>query len=85
MRAGRPLEFIHPVVRTTIYEELAPGRRAAGHMRAARLLAADGASDGAVAPHLLATEPAGDPWVVERLRGAAEEVLDRGAPGAART
>jgi len=84
LRAGRPLEFIHPIVRTTIYSELAPGRRAASHKHAARLLELDGAGDLALAPHLLATEPNGDPWVVERLRGAAREVLGH-APVAAHT
>ena len=60
-----------------------PGARATRHKRAARLLAADGGADAELAPHLLAAEPAGDPWVVERLRTAAREVLQRGAPDAA--
>lgn len=84
LRDGRPLEFIHPIVRTTIYSELAPGRCATSHKRAARLLAEDGAGDVALAPHLLATEPGGDPWVVERLRAAAGTVLER-APAVAST
>jgi DNA-binding CsgD family transcriptional regulator len=85
LRTTRPLEFIHPIVRTTVYSELPPGRRAARHKQAARLLAHDGADDVALAPHLLATEPAGDAWVVERLRAAAQQVRDRGAPAAACT
>jgi len=85
LRDGRPLEFIHPIVRTTIYSELAPGRRATSHKRAALLLAGDGAGDVALVPHLLATEPGGDPWVVERLRSAAQQVRERGAPDAACT
>jgi DNA-binding CsgD family transcriptional regulator len=82
---GRPLRFIHPIVRTTIYNELAPGRRAASHKRAALLLAQDGAGAVALVAHLLATEPSGDPWVVEQLRAAAREVRERGAPAAAGT
>ncbi|MDQ3722047.1 MAG: hypothetical protein M3376_03045, partial [Actinomycetota bacterium] len=82
---GRPLEFIHPIVRTTIYDDMARAKRAAWHKRAALLLADDGAGDVALAPHLLAAEPSGDPWLVERLRAAAQEVLDRGAPDAACT
>jgi DNA-binding CsgD family transcriptional regulator len=85
LRTTRPLEFIHPIVRTTVYSELHPGRRAASHKQAARLLAHDGAGDVALAPHLLATEPAGDAWVVEHLRAAAQEVRNRGAPAAACT
>ena len=82
---GRPLQFIHPIVRTTVYDEMAPAKRAAWHKRAALLLAGDGAGDVALAPHLLAAEPSGDPWVVERLRAAAQQVLERGAPDAACT
>ena len=85
LRDGRPLQFIHPIVRTTVYRELAPGRRAAAHRRAAQVLADDGASAAAIAPHLLATEPAGDPWVVQRLHDAAHDVNGRGAPDAACT
>lgn len=83
LRDCRPLEFIHPIVRTTIYNALAPGQRATLHKRAALLLAEDACDDVALAPHLLATEPSGDQWVVKRLRAAAQEVLDRGAPEAA--
>ncbi|HEV2775578.1 MAG TPA: AAA family ATPase, partial [Solirubrobacteraceae bacterium] len=82
---GRPLEFIHPIVRTTVYDEMAPAKRATWHKRAALLLAQDGAGDVALAPHLLAAEPSGDPWVVKRLRAAAREATGRGAPDAACT
>ncbi|MDQ3677006.1 MAG: AAA family ATPase, partial [Actinomycetota bacterium] len=85
LRDGRPLEFIHPIVRTTIYNELAPARRAASHKRAALLLAQDGGGDVGLAPHLLATEPSGDTWVVERLRAAAQDVRERAAPDSACT
>ena len=38
LRDRRPLEFIHPIVRTTIYAEIPAAQRAASHKRAARLL-----------------------------------------------
>lgn len=82
---GRPLEFIHPLVWSAIYSELAQGDRAAKHKRAAQLLAGEGVDDASVAPHLLASDATGDPWVVERLLAAAQAVLDRGAPDAACT
>ncbi|HVF79491.1 MAG TPA: AAA family ATPase [Solirubrobacteraceae bacterium] len=82
LRGGRPLQFIHPIVRTTIYAELAAARRASHHKRAARMLAEDGAGDAAIAPHLLATEPSGDRWVVDRLRAAADALTEQ-APAAA--
>ena len=34
--------------------------------------------------HLLAAGPAGDPWVVDRLRQAAADACGRGAPDVAR-
>ena len=80
---GRPLEFVHPLVRSAIYAELAPAARALDHRRAAALLADDGADPERVAAHLLAVDPAGDRWVVERLREAADQALGKGAPQAA--
>ena len=85
LRDGRPLEFIHPVVRTTVYADIAPARRAACHKRAAMLLRRDGVASADLAPHLMATEPAGDEDVVGCLRAAAREVRDRGAIDAACT
>jgi DNA-binding CsgD family transcriptional regulator len=80
LESGRPLTFIHPIVRTGIYSELSSAERAQGHRRAARLLAGQPGSNERVANHLLATEPAGDGWVVERLVEAACEAGKRGAP-----
>ena len=83
MAGGRPLEFIHPIVRTTVYAEIPAAQRATDHMRAALLLERDGAAPADLAPHLMATEPAGDPGIVRRLRAAADDVRERGAPDAA--
>jgi len=71
LRAGQPLEFIHPVVRSSVYESCAAGRRAGNHGRAARLLGEEGAAPARVAMHLLNTPPSGDAWVVDILRAAA--------------
>lgn len=80
LESGRPLTFIHPIVRTGIYSELSSAERARGHRRAAGLLAGQPGSNERVANHLLASEPAGDDWVVERLVEAACEAGKRGAP-----
>ena len=80
LEPGRPLTFIHPIVRTGIYSELSSAERAQGHRRAAALLAGQSGSNERVANHLLASEPAGDGWVVERLVEAAREAGKRGAP-----
>jgi DNA-binding CsgD family transcriptional regulator len=80
---GRPLRFVHPIVRTAVYDEIAHADRAALHARAARLLAEAGASSDAVAVHLLATDPAARSGTVDLLRQAAQEATARGAPDAA--
>jgi tetratricopeptide (TPR) repeat protein len=83
LRPDRRLSFAHPVVRTAIYQDLAPRERAALHRKAADILAEDGAPAGKVAGHLLFTDPGGDAEVVEVLRSAARSALSRGAPEAA--
>jgi len=82
LESGRPLTFIHPIVRTSLYADLTSAERAQGHRRAARLLAGQPGSNELVANHLLVSEPAGDGWVVERLVEAACEAGKRGAPEA---
>ncbi|HEV2059368.1 MAG TPA: AAA family ATPase [Solirubrobacteraceae bacterium] len=80
LQGGRPLRFVHPVVRSAIHENMPAAERSDAHRRAARLLAAEGIEADAITLQLLATEPAGDPWVVETLREAARGALARGAP-----
>jgi predicted ATPase len=80
---GEPLTFSHPIVRTAVYEDLAPGRRAAMHARAAELLSAEAADPDAAAAHLMLAAPTGSADVVERLRAAASAALARGAPESA--
>jgi hypothetical protein len=74
------LEFAHPVVRESVYAELGAAERVRWHQRAADLLVAAGADAERVAPHLLATRPAGRPDTVEMLREAARTATERGAP-----
>ncbi|HKF15367.1 MAG TPA: AAA family ATPase [Gaiellaceae bacterium] len=81
--AGEPLTFIHPIVRADIYSDLSSTERAEGHRRAARVLAEQPGTNERVAKHLLATEPAGDGWVVERLLGATRAAERNGAPDSA--
>jgi len=77
---GRPLTFVHPLVRDGIYSELPTAERAQGHRRAAQLLAEQPGAEARVAEHLLASEPTDDGWVVERLVAAACEAGKQGAP-----
>jgi DNA-binding CsgD family transcriptional regulator len=80
---GRPLEFIHPIVREVIYAELPRHDRSRRHGDAARVLAQVGASPESVAAQLLEAEAEGDEWAVARLQDAARQALDAGAPSAA--
>ena len=80
---SRPLQFVHPIVRTAIHADLPPSEREMRHARAARLFAAEGAPLDRVAAHLLAAAPAGDVWAVERLQAAARAAIDQGAPESA--
>ena len=84
LAAGEPARFVHPVVRTAIYEDLSPAERSDLHARAARLLAELDAGPAAVGVHLLATAPSGDHDVVMLLCDAARTVLAGGAPDTAR-
>ena len=80
---GSPLDFVHPLVRAAVYGELPAVERALWHGRAARLLAAGGARSERIAAQLLRAEPAGDHWVVARLRKAAADARSRTDPRAA--
>jgi DNA-binding CsgD family transcriptional regulator len=85
LRPGRPLEFVHPIVRAAVYGQIPRGARSAAHAHAAELLIEARADVDAIAAHLLLTEPAGHASVIGRLRDAAREALARGAPEAAVT
>ena len=77
---ARPLAFVHPIVRDSVYADMTTAERGFQHGRAARLLDADGAAAERVASHLLEAEPEGDAWAVERLLAAAAVARARGAP-----
>lgn len=85
LAGGRPLAFAHPIVRAGVYDALSPSRRARGHRAAARMLAEGHGANERVAEHLLASDPGGDAWVVERLVAAARAAARSGAPESAAT
>jgi DNA-binding CsgD family transcriptional regulator len=83
LERGEPLGFVHPVVRTAIYEELPDSERSRLHGRAAAMLMELGSEPEVVAVHLLATAPAAEASAVSALREAAAAARARGAPEAA--
>jgi DNA-binding CsgD family transcriptional regulator len=80
LAAEDPFEWIHPLVRRSIYDSLTVVARAALHARAAEVLRDGGALPGVVAAHLSALRPAGSAPVVAGLIAAADEALARDAP-----
>ena len=79
----RALRFVHPLVRSAVYQDLAPPVRQRWHKRAARMLDEEDAAAAEVTVHLLAAAATGDAWVVDRLRQAAADARNRGAPDVA--
>jgi DNA-binding CsgD family transcriptional regulator len=75
-----PPVFLHPIVREAVEASLGSDGRDAAHRAAARLLHADDSPPGIVAAHLLHVRPAGDAWVLARLREAALAAIETGAP-----
>ena len=78
-----PPRFLHPVLHEAVEASLGRDGRDAADRKAARLLHLERAPAGRVAAHLVRVRPAGDPWVVHRLREAARAATDGGAPQAA--
>ena len=87
VRAGllreRPLRLAHPLLRASIYSDIAAADRGEAHGQAARLLAEGRAAPARVAQQLLAATPTGDAWAVGQLLDAAAAATASGAPEAA--
>ena len=73
----RRFRFRHPIVRRTVYETVGPGRRLAGHARAAAGLERAGAGAAAVAHHVEQSAAPGDAAAVALLAEAAAQVAGR--------
>ena len=80
VRPDEPLRFVHPLVASAVYSDMAPFSRSRTHRHAAELLVDYGAAPERVGGHLLATRPDGDPWVVDRLRRAGAAAIAGGEP-----
>lgn len=85
LQRGRPLHFVHPVVLAAVRESVRPPARELLHRRAARLMVERGERLAAAAGHLVATDPAGDPWAAGVLLRAAQDAARRGAADVAVT
>ena len=73
------LAFVHPLVRSVVYSDVAGPERGRWHRRAAQLLSENGAEADRVAAQLIQSTPSGDAWTVELLRQGAADAAGRGA------
>ena len=74
------LEFVHPLIATSVYRSIPDGQRTELHSRAAWALLDAGRGAGTAARHWLEVPPADDDAVVEQLRSAARMFMKAGAP-----
>jgi len=81
LTSGRPLNFISPLVRSSVYHEISAAKRSGKHLAAARLIAECGGAQADVAAHLLKTEPQNQTWIVEVLSAAARDASIDGLVG----
>jgi DNA-binding CsgD family transcriptional regulator len=73
-------EFLHPMIRAAVYEDLPVSQRDRDHHRAAELLTCTGTADeNEIAAHLLIARPRGERWVAELLGRSATRALRHGA------
>jgi DNA-binding CsgD family transcriptional regulator len=78
-----PVGFVHPLIRSSIYDTISAAERVGAHRRAADVLAAGGARPEVVGAHLARLIPDGDPDVARRLAAIAEDALVSAAPAEA--
>ncbi|MEZ0089497.1 AAA family ATPase [Streptacidiphilus sp. EB129] len=74
------LEFIHPLIATSVYRGIPEDLRAGMHGRAGWAVLGAGRSPVTAARHWLEIPPQGDSAVVEQLRSAARLFMQAGAP-----
>jgi DNA-binding CsgD family transcriptional regulator len=82
LQQGRPLSFVHPLLRAALRESVPAGERSGMHAHAAARLRGRGEIATAAA-HMLEVDPAGDGRAVFLLREAAAAAMRDGAPAVA--
>jgi DNA-binding CsgD family transcriptional regulator len=76
------IRFTHPIIRSTIHDQISPRRRHQRHVQAAAVLHAAGERPERIAPHLLAAGDVDVPGGAEILVEAGRRVYALGAPDA---
>ncbi|RAG87136.1 ATP-binding protein [Streptacidiphilus pinicola] len=74
------LEFVHPLIATSVYRSIPEQERTDLHARSAHAVLESGRSPMVAARHWLEVPPGGNPRVVDQLRVAAQLFMQSGAP-----
>jgi hypothetical protein len=74
------LEFVHPLIATSVYRSIPAEQRTELHLRAGWALLDAGRGPGVAARHWFEVPPRDDDQVVEQLRSAARMFMKAGAP-----
>jgi DNA-binding CsgD family transcriptional regulator len=75
-----PFEFVHPLVRRSVYDSLTVTERDEAHLAAGRLMRDRGGSSELVAAHFAKIRPHGSTEISLAMEAAAEAAVIRGAP-----
>ena len=76
---GGTAEFVHPLFRQALYDDLAPPTRQGLHASALMTLLEEGATPAEAAPHALGAHLKGDPKAIAVLAAAGRQALAAGA------
>ena len=81
--AGGTAEFVHPLFRQALYDDMAPPTRQGLHASALMALLEEGAAPAEAAPHALGAHLKGDPKAIAVLAAAGRQALAAGAAATA--
>jgi DNA-binding CsgD family transcriptional regulator len=81
--AGGTAEFVHPLFRQALYDDMAPPTRQGLHASALMTLLEEGAAPAEAAPHAIGAHLKGDPKAVAVLAAAGRQALAAGAAATA--
>ncbi|MEV4416086.1 AAA family ATPase [Catellatospora sp. NPDC049609] len=82
-KSAGEIQFVSPLLRSTVYDTIDPVHQARAHRQAAELRASQKADAEQIAAHLLRVPPAGEDWARTALFDAATLAMTRASPDSA--
>ncbi|MHB8694974.1 MAG: helix-turn-helix transcriptional regulator [Solirubrobacteraceae bacterium] len=83
LTSSDPATFVHPMIRSAVYDAMPPGHRPAAHTTTARALHLRASGSEAIAHHLLAGVTRQEEWMRTALHDAGRSAARKGAPNTA--